>query len=392
LALELTDLERVAAGSWLIVDLETFSMLLNRAASACGRTGSAAAARTKTITYSAEHEIMSARVAYADVPTRGFALEDVIPYASLAGEAVFRTRVLLASKGWKRYAADTDFATLLASETPWEAKCGDVLSAARPIDHGKLIVTDLPWLVAGQHGRLLAPHLAEHLLRMHLAGPVADSLQYWNRWDDCRVIVRDMGDMPRWYPPLRAVRWVSERPGIARLGVTLPSTTGRGCCRHLMICTGRIDQRSSHDGVPPEPMTIFMKCLVREVRERTRWAARFLRDTAGEDADSAKGRPGARDSGGAPDRRFVAGFDVARGCRRFWRPLAELSGPLDGALAQVDRAGRPLAPRALSRRPQCATGRRLLPARADATKRRYHARDGERGLLAGRRRAKARLL
>ncbi len=280
LALELPDLERVAAGSWLIVDLETFSTLLNRAASAGGRTGRAGAAHAKTVTYTAEHEIMSARVAYADVSTRGFALEDVIPYATFAGEAVFRTRVLLASKGWKHYAAETGFATLLASETPWEKKCGDVLSAARPIDHGELIVTDLPWLVAGRHGRLLAPRLAEHLLRMHLGGPIADSVQYWNRWDDCRVLVRDVGDMPRWYPPLRTVRWTSERHGLARLGITLPAAGMPGYGRHLMVCTGRIDRCAGDDGMPPEPMMIFMKWLAREVRERTRWARRSLAETA----------------------------------------------------------------------------------------------------------------
>jgi hypothetical protein len=279
LGLELADLERVAAGSWLIVDLETLAMLVDRAASARSRTGSAGLAHAKTVTYNAEHEIMAARVAYADVPTRGFALEDVIPYATLAGETVFRTRVLRASMGWKRYAAETGFATLLASETPWEEKCGDVLSAARAIDHGELIVTDLPWLVAGQHGRLLAPRLAEHLLRMHLGGPIADSMQYWNRWDDCRAMVRDVADMPRWYPPLRAVRWASEQRGLARLGITLPAAGAPAYGRHLMVCTGRIDRGARHDGVPPEPMVIFMKWLAREVRERTRWATRYLADT-----------------------------------------------------------------------------------------------------------------
>jgi hypothetical protein len=46
-----------------------------------------------------------------------------------------------------------------------------------------------------------------------------------------------------------------------------------------MICSGRIDQHAVHDGVPPEPMAIFIKSLAREVRERTRWACRFLSDT-----------------------------------------------------------------------------------------------------------------
>lgn len=269
LGLKLSDLERMAAGSWLIVDLETFSTLVNRGG----------ATRTRMVTHAAEHDIMSARIEYAGVATRGFALQDVIPYATPRGEATFRTRVLLASTAWKRYAGRTGLATLLASETPWEKKCGDVLSVARPIDQGQLIVTDLPWLVAGRHGRLLAPRLAEHLLRMHLGGPIPDSVQYWNRGDDCRVLVRDIADMPRWYPPLRAVRWASEERGIARLGVTLPGGVTLRSGRHLMICTGRIDQRFSHDGIPPEPMVIFMKWLVREQREGTRWARRFLGGT-----------------------------------------------------------------------------------------------------------------
>lgn len=269
LGLKLSDLERVAAGSWMILDLETFSKLLNRG----GKT------RAKLVTHTSEHEIMSARVEFADVATRGFALQDVLPYATFASETAFRVRVLLADRAWKRYADETGFATLLASETPWEKKCGDVLSASRAIEQGELVVTDLPWLAAGRHGRLLAPRLAEHLLRMHLGCPLADSVQYWNRWDDCRVVVRDLGDLPRQYPPLRAVRWASKEMGIARLGITLPSGDETEKCRHLMLCTGRVDQLSSHDGIPPEPLAIFMKWLVREVRERTRWATRYLDNT-----------------------------------------------------------------------------------------------------------------
>jgi hypothetical protein len=276
LGLTLSELERIAAGSWMIVDLGTFSELMNQAARAVGRRSPGEAARTKVLTHRSEHEIMSARVEYADVATRGFALQDVVPYATRSGKAAFATRVLHASGDWKRYAADAGFATLLASETPWERKCGDVLSAARPIDRGELIVTDLPWLVAGHHGRLLAPRLAEHLLRMHLGGPIADCVQYWNRWDESRVMLRDVGEMPRRYPPLRAVRWASEEPGVERLGLALPGARGTGPPRHLMICTGRIDQQALHDGTAPEPMAIFMKWLVREARERTRWARRYL--------------------------------------------------------------------------------------------------------------------
>ena len=97
-------------------------------------------------------------------------------------------RVLRADRAWKRYADEHGFATLLASETPVARHCGDVLSAARPIGGGELIATDLPWLVAGLHGPLLAPRLAQHALRMHLAGPLDDRVQYWNRWDDGQIV------------------------------------------------------------------------------------------------------------------------------------------------------------------------------------------------------------
>jgi hypothetical protein len=270
LGLTLRDLERVAAASWMIVDLQTLALLLERAGTAA----------TQVVTHTSEQEIMSARVEHAGVPTRGFAMQDVLPYATLAGVASFRTRVLRANRAWKRYAHETGFATLLSSETPWEDKCGDVLSAARPVEHGELIATDLPWLVAGQHGRLLAPRLAEHLLRMHVAASVADGVQYWNRWDDTQVLVRDIVDLASRFPPLRAVRWAPTPSGLARLGITLPAQSVSAKPRSLMICTGRIDQCAVHDGVPPESMVIFMKWLVREAREGTRWAGRFLRDTA----------------------------------------------------------------------------------------------------------------
>jgi len=267
LALRLSDLERVAGGSWIFLDLETFSTMLGRGTDVTA----------KIVTHTSEHEIMSARVEYADVPTRGFALQDVIPYATFANEAAFRTRVLHANRTWKRYAAQTGFATLLASETPWQRKCGDVLSATRPVGKGELTITDLPWLVAGRWGRLLAPRLAEHLLRMHLGGPLADAAQYWNRWDECRVVVRDIETLARRYPPLRAARWAA-RGGLVPLGITLPALTSSSR-RHLMICTGRVDRLDIHDGLPPEPMVIFMKWLAREARERTPWATRCLQDT-----------------------------------------------------------------------------------------------------------------
>src|SRR5262249_38334954 len=47
--------------------------------------------------------------------------------------------------------------------------------------------------------------------------------------------------------------------------------------RPALIQTGRIDLCDSHDGLPPEPMMIFMKWLTREWNEQTAWAASHLR-------------------------------------------------------------------------------------------------------------------
>lgn len=265
----LSDLERICAASWMILDLDTFARLLRR-------TGRLA---PKIAVYEAEHELMSARVDYADVPTRGFALEDVVPYATLVDETSFRTRVLRADRSWRRYAAQSDFAHLLTSETPWVNRSGDVLSAARSIECGMLLTTDLPWLVAGGSERLAAPRLAEHLLRMHLGGPVDDGVQYWTRWNEIPVVVRDLGEIPRRYPPLQAQRWAPTPDGVEHLGLTLPASRGAGAERRLMLRTGRIDLDEPHDGLPPEPFEIFMKWLARERRERTAWAEKYLADT-----------------------------------------------------------------------------------------------------------------
>jgi hypothetical protein len=51
--------------------------------------------------------------------------------------------------------------------------------------------------------------------------------------------------------------------------------TGRPV-RELLIQTGRIDDRALHDGVPPEPMMIWLKFLAREAREQTAWARQHL--------------------------------------------------------------------------------------------------------------------
>ena len=269
LSLSLHDVEQIAAASWFMLDIETFAGLLKRSGQL----------NPRIVTHTSEHEIMSARIEYADVATRGFALEDVVPYATLAGETKFRTRVLRVDQAWKQYARETGFALLLASETPWVNRGGDLLSGARSIDCGMLVVTDLPWLIAGRWGRLAAPRLAEHLLRMHLCGPHDDAVQYWTRWNEIPVVVRDIGELPRRYPPMRTLRWAPTAEGIERLGLSVPALKRSGSARHLMFSTGRIDQAGSHDGLPPEPFEIFMKWLVRERRECTSWAEKYLSDT-----------------------------------------------------------------------------------------------------------------
>ncbi len=267
LGLTLGDLARIAAQSWLLVDLATFARLV-------AQTGTTVA---QVVTHRSEHGLMSARVEYADAPTRGFALQDVLPYSTADERRRFAVRGIRSSRAWRRYADAEGFATLLAAETPWEREHGDVLSAIRAVDGGELLVTDLPWLVAGQLGPALAPRLAAHLLRMHLGLPLADHLQYWNRWGAGDVLVRDIADMPLRFPELRTARWAATGGGLARLGLTLPAFHGPPR-RHVLIQTGRIDRADAHDGLPAEPMLIFMKWLAREARENTPWARRCLAD------------------------------------------------------------------------------------------------------------------
>lgn len=267
--LSLKRLQALAARCWLIVDLET----LARAAQADG-------IGTKVVEHRSAHGLMSARVEYADAPTRGFALLDVFPYGALTERDGFAMRVLRATRAWKRYADGAGFATLLAGETPWEDSSGDVLCAACPTAGGELIASDVPWLVAGRQGPPAAPRLAEHLLRMLTGQPLDDMLQYWNRWDDGAIVVRDIADLARRYPELRAVRWVGRDPGVARLGLALDGDAAApgadaGRQRRVLLQTGRIDALAPHDGVPPEAMMILMRNCAREVREQTAWARRL---------------------------------------------------------------------------------------------------------------------
>jgi hypothetical protein len=267
LGLTLADVERLAGNSWLLVDLATLARLVTQAG----------VAQARLVTHRDQHGLMSARVEYADVPTRGLALQDVLPYSAFDERGRFAVRAIKAGRSWRAFADDVGFATLLSAETPWEGRHGDILSAVRAVGRGELLATDVPWLVAGCQGPLVAPRLAAHLLRMHLGRPLGDHQQYWNRWGAGDTLVRDIADLPSRCPSLRTARWASRERRWAHLGITQPAL-GRRPARQLLICTGRIDQWDSHDGVPAEPLMIFMKWLAREVCEQTPWARKHLED------------------------------------------------------------------------------------------------------------------
>lgn len=258
------EITQIASASWLVIDLETLATLLN----------TAGVVETQIVSRRALNQIMSARVEYSDAPTRGFALQDVLPFSTIEPDGAFSLRGIRLTRAWKRFANETGFAPLLVSETPWEARRGDLLSAALATEHGELIATDLPWLANGRGGPQLAPDLIRFLTRTHLAQPVEDAMQYWNRWDDTRVVLRDIADLARRYPYLHAWRF-SPQHGIARFGLALGAPEA---ARRCIIASGRIDARVAHDGAPPEPLMIFMKWAARELREGTRFA-RALRDT-----------------------------------------------------------------------------------------------------------------
>lgn len=262
----LRDIETLAGLAWLVIDLASAARLVNEAG----------AAETETAELRSAHRLVSARVGYSDVETRGLALQDVAPYSTIDASGAFRMRILRATKSWRAFADREGLATLLSSESGRGGECGHVLSAAAACGAGELIATDLPWLAAGRDGPLVAPAVAEHLLRMHLACPLEDQVQYWNRWDDAQVVLRDITDLEKRHPPLHCVQWSAAPGGPARLGVTLAGPARAGPRRQVVIATGRIDQRDPHDGAPPEALMILMKHLAREVREATPLANELL--------------------------------------------------------------------------------------------------------------------
>ncbi|TWT44707.1 hypothetical protein RAS1_11230 [Phycisphaerae bacterium RAS1] len=304
------ELQRLAAESWVVVDLEMAGALLL----------GAGLAEAPLLAHRSPHGLMSARMLYADVPTRGVALQDVLPYGTLGDDGAFHTRALRATRSWKQYADESGFATLLASETPWPRYSGHVLCAALGSAGGELIISDLPWIAAGRFGPCIAPRLSDHLLRMLLGGPIEDEIQYWNRWDESGIVVRDISEAPSRYPPLETARWAGN--GLARLGLWTRPRPGTAPREMLLIATGRIDHAGIHDGLPPEAMTIFMKQLAREIREQTPWATAHLSDRiVAWQFDSAAGlkyaahyRSAADMPGGVPTRvlrlRMAGGDDT----------------------------------------------------------------------------------
>ncbi|MBL8880489.1 MAG: hypothetical protein JNG88_15360 [Phycisphaerales bacterium] len=256
------DLTRLANDAVIIVDLESAAKI--------------AAAHAKTelraANYRDKHYLFSAKNEYADTATRGFALQDIFPYSIIDENGAFQMRTIRYSREWKRFADEHAIATLVSCQTPWEGRVRDVLSASMPTARGELLITDIPWLAAGERGKLLAPRLIAHLLRMHAGCPLSEDGQYWNRWDETHIIIRDIADMTRRYAGLQPARF-APGGGAALLGITLKPNEAR---RHVIFETGRIDLRERHDGVAPEPMMIVMRVLERRLREGDAWALRNL--------------------------------------------------------------------------------------------------------------------
>ncbi len=106
----------------------------------------------------------------------------------------------------------------------------------------------------------IAPRLAGHLLRMMLGLPIEPAARYRVREPEDDIVVRDIADLARHYPPLRAVRWRSRQPGVVELGLWLPGSD-RSRRRAVVLATGRIDRGGRHTGWPPEPMMLLLRRL-----------------------------------------------------------------------------------------------------------------------------------
>lgn len=263
LGLSLKDLERVAAGSILILDLPTLAALLERESPRCA----------PLVRVSAAHEICAARVQYSDVATRGFALMDVFPYGTRTADGGFSTRAIRFGRGWRSVARPAGWVELLTSETHDDQRSGDVLVATRAVEMGELMGSDTPWIAAGALGAPAAPRLATLALRAQLGQPIEDFVQYWARCSDAALVVRDIADLTRRYASLRAVRWSDGSNGAAQLGLSIDAGSQ---APHFMLRTGSIDPDRAHDGLPPEPMMILLRWLLREIQDATPLARKAL--------------------------------------------------------------------------------------------------------------------
>lgn len=342
LGLDFANLLRLAANSMVVVDLEAFAALMSRS-------------RLRDIglcSASDRHAVMGARNLYAAAATRGFALQDVFPYGETIGQKRFSLRGLRRCRSLKSLARELQLITLLESCTPTDPSDRAVLSAMIPAGPGALMISDVPWLAAKEDRELAAPRIMRHLLRMMFGEALAEGVQYWRASQDIGVLLRDIGDLPRRYPPLQAARWASESPGVARIGLTLAApgirnetgtTRARGSGNSpapgaIVIDTGRIDAADWHDGLPAEPMIIFMRWLAREAREQTNW----YRESVGDRRvtwlfETAQGRQyvsqfpsagalnGGSDANGSPRlhrvrMRFGSGAPSTRDVHTLWLP------------------------------------------------------------------------
>lgn len=260
LKLRLTDLESIARGACLVIDLATFARLLP------GR------AEAELVNVRSHAAIPAARNEYADWLTRGLALRDSFAYGTRSN-GHFHTRWIRTSRPWRTGAAEHDYADILQSLTLDGRGDGAILCAARAFEHGELIATDLPWLAAGMFGMPLAPGMLAHLLQMLCGGALPAGVQFACNGTDIRTTIRDMADLTRRFPPLQPVRWA--RPDAVEIGLHLPAAGSAQA--HLLVRSGRVNGPEAL--IAPELMMIAMKALAAEQRQRTAWAQSHLQQT-----------------------------------------------------------------------------------------------------------------
>lgn len=310
LKLDWKSLVRLAARSRVLIDLDTASRLL----------GDAHLLRVEADERTYTHDIPGARVEYADAETRGFALMDVFPWAAVDERGRFVTRVLNGGKCWDAPARRLGFNTLLTSDAVAGGRGTQVIAAAMDVggpERGEsraairieyddqevvdccgngdtrmsrrsgqlakhptsgssgrsIVISDAPWLLAGRWGMPVAAELVAHVLRMQLGLPFESHGQYLAPTDQPELLIRDVADFARRYPPMRPVRWTNGDGGTLRLGITYPiPPETNGVLRaasglHVLIRTGRCDGEGGL-GFPAEVMMVLMRTLWRDEKLR----------------------------------------------------------------------------------------------------------------------------